>query len=223
MTFKITIEVDGQSEEQLAPLVAKALQRLPPAHQAPAAPPLLPADSTAAQNALLLQQRVVQLAKENRLLAAQLARQNALTIDSRQGAMQPSLARPPALPARHRSSKQIHKRLQMAQLKNKVIALSAQLWRSLVWCAFGNERLLLFLLLCAAVTTPLLLAPLVTNRLWPAPEFVESSGTPPGDAAEDTAVEENPKPTDHQQTTTPPSPAASKAGSHPPPPPAFAQ
>ena len=213
MTFKITIEVDGQSEEQLAPLVAKALQRLPPAHQAPAAPPLLPADSTAAQNALLLQQRVVQLAQENRLLAAQLARQNALTIDSRQGAMQPSPARPPALPARRASE-----RLPIAQLQRRATSRSAQLWRALVWCTFGNERLLLFLLLCAAVTTPLVLAPVITNRLWPTPEFVESSGTPPGDAAEEPAPT-----TEDQPTTTPPGPATSKAGSHPPPPPAFAQ
>lgn len=214
MTLKITIEVDGQSEEQLAPLVAKALKHLPPTHQVPAPPPLLPADRAAAQNALLLQQRVVQLAQENRLLTAQLARQNALTIDSSAGATQPSPTSPPALPARRRPSG----RFQMTQLKNRAIALSAQLWRSLVWCAFGNERLLLFLLLCAAVTTPLVLAPVITNRLWPAPEFVESSGTPPGDAAE------APDPTtENQPTTTPPSPATSKAGSHPPPPPAFAQ
>ena len=241
MSLKVTFEVDGQTEQQIAPVVARWVARHPEwigdgtQEPAPAQPQVR---DFRHDNAALLQQHIQQLTAQNKLLQQQVSYSQRLLA----GAAKPKAMLPPAadskqvvtdsavavsdvkneqsavppLPAQYRTNRST---VVFQRLGRSLGRMPSRLWRSLIWLCFGSEWLLLFLLLSGGTYGILSVAPVLSNRLWPQPEFVESDDGP-GDAAEptDESVEEENAPTSAQ-----PAPPTSKAGSHPAPPPAFQQ
>lgn len=244
MSLKVTVEVDGQSEQQLAPVIGQMMARHSKGLDAPEnnAEPTEMRDFYLDQSALLQQvqqlvaqnQRLqVQLTQSQRLLAGtpaakaflpspeQSARSPATSGSAADSAaaLEPTTTAPP-LPAQYQTG---HIILRLSRLQKLLVKLPAQLWRKLVWISFGQEWLLVFLLLCSGLSGTWAIALKITKQLKATPEFVESADDGPGESAptkrEESAAVENPA------ETAPPSSLAAptnKAGSHPAPPPAFA-
>lgn len=240
MSLKITVEVDGQSEQQLAPgmgqWVARHSEWLKAQGKA-AAPP----DSSGfyRKNSALLQQQIQQLMAQNQRLQEQVSQSQRLlagipdpkallpqAADANRALTASAVAVsrddskvPPPLPAQYQSGKAAITRY---RLKHSLVRLPLSLWRLLIWVAFGKEWLLLFLLFCGGMYGTLTLAPRIAERLWPPPEFVDSADDAPGTVMTPKPQTASPEPEKAPATAQPVSPT-SKAGSHPPPPPAFQQ
>ena len=246
MSLKITVEVDGQTEQQLTPVIGQLVARHPEwlVTQKPA-PEQPHSRDFYHDNSALLQQHIQQLTEQNKLLQAQVsysqrllegvpqakallprAAERAITapaVSASPNEKEPSA--PPPLPTQYQSgSGDI-----LYRIRRSLVEMPARLWQALVWLAFGKEWLLLFLLLCGGTYGALTVAPKLAHRLWPQPEFVDSAGvgsaeSGPGDIAtpepENSNQQEKAPPA--SKPTASPSPT-SKAGSHPPPPPAFEQ
>ena len=243
MSLKVTFEVDGQTEQQIAPVVAQWVARHPEwigdgaQEPAPAQPQ---ARDFRHDNAALLQQHIQQLTAQNKLLQQQVSYSQRLLA----GAAKPKAMLPPAadskqvvrdsavvtvsngrdeqraappLPAQYRTSRST---VVFQRLRRSLGRMPSRLWRSLIWLCFGNEWLLIFLLLSGGTYGTLSIAPVLSNKLWPQPEFVESDDGP-GNAAEPIGTSSEAK--ENAPATSPPASPTSKAGSHPAPPPAFQQ
>ena len=253
MSLKITIEVDGQTEQQLAPLVSQLAARPPrwsgmadeDASNLSDDRPVTRDDSSA-----LLQQHIQQLTAQNQQLQTLLSNSQRLLAgtptakalaqasDSTQPISDKGLAKdtsasssppsePPVLPMQYQMR---HRHLAAWRMGRSLSKLPAQLWRTLRWRSPKTKRLLLFLLMCGFTYALLAEIPRLQEQFWPTPEFVDSNGSGPGDAApaksdsEPEVIQPNrpPAQTSPSSSTSPSSPT-SKAGSHPPPPPAFQQ
>ncbi|MEL7328540.1 MAG: hypothetical protein AAF171_02020 [Cyanobacteria bacterium P01_A01_bin.116] len=248
MSLKITVEVDGQIEQQIAPTIAQFIARHPEWASVQTSPDALtPSPDVYAENLALLQAHIQQLMAQNELLKMQVrqsqqplegerARPKALAPQA--ATFQRAVSAPtvavssdasdlPLLPVQYQWSKGASLRY---RLKHSAMRLPARLWQTLVWLAFGKEWLLLFLLAYSGVSGTLLVAPLLADRFGDHfgkhSEFVDSAGEGPG-AAATPATAPTPEANSQQQhegaSATQPVSPASKAGSHPPPPPAFQQ
>lgn len=232
MSLKITVEVDCQSEQQLAPVLGQWV-----AHhsewlgaQNDVSAPTYSSDFYH-ENAALLQQQIQQLMAQNKLLQEQVSQsqrllagapqpyalpqaddsQRALTASAVAASYDESEAPPLPMQYQLTQGEMLRDRFQRA------LHLPAKLWQTLIWLAFGKKWLLLLLLLCSGMSSTFILA----SRLWPPPEFIDSSGGSPGTVVTPEPMPKSPEP----EETAPAQPAlpTSKAGSHPPPPPAFQQ
>jgi hypothetical protein len=234
MSLKITIEVDGQTEQQLAPVIGQFVARHPQglgigANASEVNQPL----SLAHDNPALLQQQIQQLTAQNQLLQAQVNHSQRLlagvlpaallsqAADSQQAVTASALTvspseTPPLLPVRYQSDTRLRYRL-----RRSLVGLPKRLWQALLWLALGREWLWLFLLLCGGMYGTLSLAPRLADHLWPPPEFVDSAGDTPGETVTPEPAPEQPE--EKAPNPAPPASPTSKAGSHPPPPPAFQQ
>lgn len=245
MSLKVTIEVNGQTEQQLTPVIGQVLARYSrglDAQENTAEPTqvhrVFPDQSALLQQVQQLvtqnQMLQVQLSQSQRLLAGapaakafllpaeQSVRSHAASKDTASHGVDtrdPKTTAPP-LPAQYQTGRST---VIAGRIRRSLVKLPAQLWRSLIWCSFGQEWLLVFLLLCGGLYGAWTIGFKLTQRFIAVPEFVESADDGPGDTAapENAAgkVEENP--TESAQPQSPPPSPTSKAGSHPPPPPAF--
>ena len=243
MSLKITIEVDGQTEQQLAPVIEQLATYLP-AHASPEM-----GSSTQAhyhKNAALLQQQIQQLVAQNQLLKAQSTppqpRLAAAASTSNSAIPAPLDAQPPALPVQYQPTPRGRTRYQLQRAAQRlgqccgprtVQRTGQRLWQAVVWLSFGKTWLAGLLLFGGGLYGTLKLAPKLADRLASPPEFVDTTESGPGDvvtpepAAAPAAAPAAPSPeapasspADSSSSTPAPAPA-SKAGSHPPPPPAF--
>ena len=233
MSLKITIEVDGQTEQQLAPVIEQLATYLP-AHASPEMGPLTQAHYH--ENAALLQQQIQQLVTQNQLLKAQSTppqpRLAAAASTSNSAIPAPLDAQPPALPVQYQPTPRGRTRYQLQRAAQRLGQCLCAYSRH-----FGKAWLAVLLLFGGGLYGTLKLAPKLADRLASPPEFVDTTESGPGDvvtpepaAAPATApAAPSPEapassPADSSPTdssSTPPSTPASKAGSHPPPPPAF--
>lgn len=233
MSLKITVEVDGQSEHQFAPVMGQWVARHSESlvTQDDVSTPTYSSDFYH-ENAALLQQQIQQLMAQNKLLQEQVSQSQRLLVsapqpyallqadDSQRAIAAPAAAvshdesEAPPLPMQYQLTQGEVLRDRFQRL---AIQLPARLWQTLIWLAFGKKWLLLFLLLCSGMSSTFILA----SRLWPPPEFIDSSGGSPGTVVTPEPMPKSPEP----EETAPAQPAlpTSKAGSHPPPPPAFQQ
>lgn len=227
MSLKITIEVDGKSEQQLAP----ALNRLANVQGERTPQPFFH------ENTALMLQQVQQLMKQNQLLQAQVSCQMSKQLPStglaakalRSASGESNRALPvqvmppenasgskrPRLPAQYQLS---HTQQLMYRAKCCALFLPRQLWQGLVWMAFGKVWLALALLLGSGLLGALHIAPMISKRFPPprsmatppasrspaAQSFKEGPGqtvpstdTPPGD------VDINPPDQTRAQTASP--------------------
>ena len=236
MSLKITIEVDGQTEQQLAPVIEQLAAYLP-AHASPER-----GSSTQAhyhENAALLQQQIQQLVAQNQLLKAQSSypqpRLAAAASTSNSAIPIPLDVQPPALPVQYQATPRDRTRYQLQRVARFLGQRTGQrLWQAVVWLSFGKTWLAVLLLFGGGLYGTLKLAPKLADRLASPPEFVDTTiESGPGDvvtpepAAAPAAAPAAPSPeapasspADSSSSTPAPAPA-SKAGSHPPPPPAF--
>ena len=241
MSLKVTIEVNGQTEQQLTPVIGQVLARYSrglDAQESNAEPTQMhrvyPDQSALLQQVQQLvtqnQMLQVQLSQSQRLLAGVPAakaflptpKQTASSSDPSTVAVSHSAdaSEPrttvPALPARYQTGRStlIRSRLQRSP---------AQLWRSLVWLSFGQEWLLLLLLLGGGLYGAWAIGFNFAERFIVVPEFVESADDGPGDTAapKNGASKADETSTDTAPSQSSPASPTSKAGSHPPPPPAF--
>jgi hypothetical protein len=234
MSLKITVEVDGQSEQQLAPLIAQWAARHPEwlgQSVQQSAPELSASRDFYHENSALLQQQIQQLMVRNQRLEAQVANSQRLLAGvppaialpssepsaSTAGNALEAASQPPLLPERYQPSKGA---LLRHWLMQPLQGTAHRLGRLVAWAWLGRQWLLIFLLLCGGMTSVLLIAPVISERLWP--EFVESEEGGPGATTAKPKGEDAPKP-DKKKDLAPPALPTSKAGSHPPPPPAFQQ
>ena len=234
MSCKITIELDGQTEQALIPAIRQAARHYPALF---AAEGTTPGEGLYVENATRLQQQVQQLMVQNRLLQAQLSsEQKALPsgttlqalpqIEAAAAHSRPHSQQQPELPARYRTGRRSK---HVYRLKQAAGMMASRSWRLLVWICVGKEWLLIFLLLSGALFGALALVPKIEQQLLlRSPEFMDSSGDGPGvvHPTEQTNRQTNRQPEvtpnePHAPETTLPADPASKAGSHPPPPPAF--
>lgn len=248
MSLKITIEVDGQTEQQLTPVIGQLVARHPEWLSAqPSAPEETHSRDFYHDNSVVLQQHIQQLTEQNKLLQAQVSysqrllagvpqvkallpgaansRQTTPAVSASDDDNEPSA--PPPLPIQYQS---VSGEIALHQLRRSLLKLPARLWQALVWLAFGKEWLVLFLLLCGGTYGALTVAPKLAHRLWPPPEFVDSAGVGSAESGPGDIVTPEPESPDPKEKAPPtPKPTAStsspsptsKAGSHPPPPPAF--
>ena len=243
MSLKITVEVDGQSEQQMMPVVAQfvAWQSAQSKAQAFAEET---ADSSSSRlssrldcdlgSSALLQQQIHLLAQQNQLLQAQLGQHQQQLL----AGVPAAKALPQALPAASVLSAEVAieadtpspiastpPRLPAQYQMSKGIGDRHRLgrWLRRRWRqrAAYQRRLLLFLLLCGLAYGALSWLPQLVEQLWETPEFVESADSGPGSTTTAPESQQN-NPPKNVQPTAPSSPT-SKAGSHPPPPPAFEQ
>ena len=244
MSLKITIEVDGQTEQQLAPVIEQLATYLP-AHASPER-----GSSTQAhyhENAALLQQQIQQLVAQNQLLKAQSSypQPRLAAAASTSNSAIPVLLdmQPPALPVQYQATPRGRTRYQLQRAAQRlgqccgprtVQRTGQRLWQAVVWLSFGKTWLAVLLLFGGGLYGTLKLAPKLADRLASPPEFVDTTTeSGPGDvvtpepAAAPAAAPAAPSPeapasspADSSSSTPAPAPA-SKAGSHPPPPPAF--
>jgi hypothetical protein len=241
MSLKITVEVDGQSEQQLAPLLAQVVTCHPEwfGMDRPAKPPEPSSRDFYHDNSVLLLQLVQQLTAQNELLQAQVTHSQRLlagvppakalspaATDSQRAGTASAVAAatasneaPPLLPVQYQLNRG---EFSLYRFKRLAEQLPARLWQTLIWLTLGREWLLLFLLMCGGMYGVLSIAPKLAD-LWPAPEFVDSAGSAPGDAVAPERREK--KEASKESASSAPQPAlpSSKAGTHPPPPPAFRQ
>ena len=247
MSLKITVEVDGQSEQQMMPIVAQFVAWQSAQSKAQTDVEDKPADGRSHElgdrlgfyhdDSALLQQHIQQLAQQNRLLQAQLS-QNQLA-----GAPA-AKALPPAQPSASTLSAEVTVEADApasppmstppmlpAQYRTgKGVRVRRRLgrWLRSRWrqAAPHQQRLLLFLMICGLTYGVLSRLPLLVEQLWRTPEFVDSAKRLPGDVATpDSQQNGQPKESETDAPAQPKAPASptSKAGSHPPPPPAFQQ
>ena len=227
MSLKITIEVDGQTEQQLAPIVGQLAARYPDLlatenAQVPAA--TNPTEqSFYHENAALLQQQIQQLVAQNQLLKAQSTppqpRLAAAASTSNSAIPAPLDMQPPALPVQYQPTPRDRTRYQLQRAAQRLGQCLGAYSRH-----FGKAWLAVLLLFGGGLYGTLKLAPKLADWLASPPEFVDTTESSPGDVV--TPEPANPPasaPADSSPTdsSTPPSTPASKAGSHPPPPPAF--
>ena len=213
MSLKITVEVDGQTEQQIAPVVAPFIARLAMRHpewtqvdKRGRSPGQVQVRDFHHDNPALLQQHIQQLTAQNKLLQQQVSQNQRLLA----GAAPPKVLPPgavaqqavtdstvatsghkeeqslaPMLPAQYRVGRSA---MVLPRLRRSLGRTPMRLWRSFIWLV-TNEWLLLFLLLCGGTYGVLTIAPWISNQLWPPPEFVDSAKEGPGGTAE-------PEPTD---------------------------
>ena len=233
MSLKITVEVDGQSEQQLVPVMGQWVARHSEwlkAQNTVSAP--TDASDFYRENAALLQQQIQQLMAQNKLLQQQVSQSQRLLggapqpyalplAEDAQRAIAASAVAPsydeseaPPLPMQYQLTQGEVLRERFQRLAKQ---LPARLWQTLIWLAFGKKWLLLLLLFCSGMSSAFILA----SRLWPPPEFIDSAGGSPGTVVTPEPMPASPEPEaiEPAQPTSP----TSKAGSHPPPPPAFQQ
>lgn len=258
MSLKITVEIDGKTEQQVAPVIGQIVAHYPGLLSGAADGPVSK-QAIYHENPAHLQQQIQQLAAQNKLLQMQAAGsqkmlegrlpapalpaalvQSAASQEERwpSGYLKqvvstsaepaPGTAKPtsqtPALPTQYRPGKGA---VALYLLKRSVSVTRRRLWQLLTWISFGKEWLAVFLLLSAGSYAALKVAPKLADKFQTQPEFVDSAGDWPGEAASEPASEPAPDEPGSQagdesaepaQTAPPPS---SKAGSHPAPPPAF--
>ena len=234
MSLKITIEVDGQTEQQLAPIVGQLAARYPDLlatenAQVPAA--TNPTEqSFYHENAALLQQQIQQLVAQNQLLKAQSTppqpRLAAAASTSNSAVPIPLDVQPPALPVQYQATPRDRTRYQLQRAAQRLGQCLGAYSRH-----FGKTWLAVLLLFGGGLYGTLKLAPKLADRLASPPEFVDTTESGPGDvvtpapAAPPAAAPAAPSPeapvSSPTDSSTPPPTPASKAGSHPPPPPAF--
>lgn len=255
MGFKITLEVDGQTEQQLAPIVSRIMALHPELRSEGAGNPVRPNHSFYHENSALLQQHVQQLTHQNKLLQEQLSysqrllagapaskalpAQIAVPVDQQQNTslvnettVRTASVSPP-LPARYQRRSNIRS---LEQMKRPFKATAQGFGKLLLWTWQGKGWPLIFLLMSGMMYGSLSVAPLIANRLWKPPEFVDSPKSGPGDtvsptnSASDKTAETEGKRGSTGSSANPsgeaihhPATPASKAGSHSPPPPAFQQ
>jgi hypothetical protein len=193
MSLKITVEVDGQSEQQLAPLLAQAVTCHPEwfGLDTPAKPPELNLRDFYHDNSALLQQHIQQLTAQNKLLQAQVTHSQRLlagvpqakalspaATDSRRAvtasavvAAPGSNEAPPLLPVQYQLNRA---ELSLYRLKRLANQLPTRLWQALIGLTLGREWLLLFLLMCGGMYGALRVAPKLAD-LWPPAEFCRFS------------------------------------------------
>jgi hypothetical protein len=232
MSLKITVEVDGQSEQQLAPVIAQFVASHPE-WLGLATPVRAPEPSPREfynHNSALLQEQIQQLMAQNQQLQAQVASSQRLlagvpsapalsfsaplvpTTDSAQD------TQPPLLPERYQPSKGSMLR---HWLRAPVQATAHRLGRLASWAWRGREWLLIFLLLCGGMTGVLRIAPVIGELFHP--EFIDSKdGGPGATKTAKPAAESAPKEEQEKDPVLPALPTR-KAGSYPAPPPAFQQ
>ena len=121
MSLKITIEVDGQTEQQLAPVIEQLAAYLP-AHASPEM-----GSSTQAhyhENAALLQQQIQQLVAQNQLLKAQSSypqpRLAAAASTSNSAIPIPLDVQPPALPVQYQATPRDRTRYQLQRVAQRL-------------------------------------------------------------------------------------------------------
>ena len=236
MSLKITIEVDGQTEQQLAPIIGQLAARYPGLlatenAQVPAA--TNPTEqSFYHENAALLQQQIQQLVTQNQLLKAQSTppqpRLAAAASTSNSAIPIPLDVQPPALPVQYQPTPRGRTRYQLQRVARFLGQRTGQrLWQAVVWLSFGKAWLAGLLLFGGGLYGTLKFAPKLADRLASPPEFVDTTESGPGDVVTPEPADrpaapspEAPASSPTDSSTPPPTPA-SKAGSHPPPPPAF--
>ena len=237
MSLRITVEVDGQSEQQLVPVmgqwVARHSEWLKAQNNVSA-----PTDTSDfyRENAALLQQQIQQLMAQNKLLQQQVSQSQRLLAGAPQpyalpqaddsqraiaaSAVAPSddeSEAPPLLPVQYQLTQGEMLQGRFQRWAVQLPQLPARLWKTLIWLAFGKKWLLLLLLFCSGMSSAFILA----SRLWPPPEFIDSAGDHPGTVVTPEPTPASPEP--EAAAPTQPTSPTSKAGSHPPPPPAFQQ
>ena len=253
MSLKITVEVDGQSEQQMMPIVAQFVAWQSAQSKAQTDVEDKPADGRSHElgdrlgfyhdNSALLQQHIQQLAQQNRLLQAQLS-QNQSQQQQRLAGAPAAKALPPAEPSASTLSAEVTVEADApasppmstppmlpAQYRTgKGVRVRRRLgrWLRSRWrqAAPHQQRLLLFLMMCGLTYGVLSRLPRLVEQLWRTPEFVDSAKRLPGDVATpDSQQNGQPKESETDAPAQPKAPASptSKAGSHPPPPPAFQQ
>jgi hypothetical protein len=230
MSLKITVEVDGQSEQQLAPVIAQFVASHPEwlGLGTPVRAPEPSPREFYNHNSALLQEQIQQLMAQNQQLQVQVANSQRLLAgvppapalhfsvplppaDERAQDIQP-----PLLPERYQPIKGFMLR---HWLRVPVQAAAHRLGRLVAWAWLGKEWLLIFLLLCGGMTGVLMIAPVIDERLRP--EFIDSKdGGPGATKTAKPAAESAPKEEKEKDPVLPASPTR-KAGSYPPPPPAF--
>lgn len=225
MSLKITLEVDGQTEQQLAPLVSRWV--VPPPEQ-PNSQEVVPPthlNNVYSDNSAL-RQKIQQLVAQNQLLQAQLNDRQQRFACAPEGQKQlPSTGSRSYKRSSQKSTRSEYREIDSAAPPLPVqyrTARSSRLGRSLgqlsIWLRHQAKSrwkgLLLFLLLCAGMYGALSISSKFIGQAPP-----EFAGEEPGEAI-DPASGEGPK---TEQPALPPLPPTSKAGSHPPPPPAFEQ
>ena len=212
MSLKITLELNGQSEQQFAPVVGSLAARYPellgnsaPETVAtPATPNLYHENPALLQQAA--QQQIQQLAAQNRQLQAQVAYgQQRLAAARPQAQLNPasSPARSPAgnppqakdshragtaaptLPAQYQAQQRAIALWRCRKLCRTLAAPPVWLWRGLRRIAPSRTHMewgLLFLLLCGGVYGTVEFAPRLASWLFPRPEFSEATDGSPGEA-----------------------------------------
>ena len=226
MSLKITVEVDGQTEQQLAPLVSQwALRSSSEQVAGPAlAHPPFASPSIGycySDNSALLQQQIQQLVAQNQLLQAQLSQQRLIESAPGDRLLSQKSSSPAQLPAaqsERESSSAVpllpiqYRTARRSRFGRSLGPLMLRLWHSarVRWKGF-----LLFCLLSVGIYGALGLTSKLAEQT-PAPEF---TGEGPGEAISPTGSEAQETEPPAQSSTSP----TSKAGSHPPPPPAFEQ
>lgn len=213
MSLKITIEVDGTSEQQIAPTLGHTLTQFTrtSSHAAHLPSPKNPQANLTHENTAALQQAIRQLVLQNQQLQAQAYAQQQLApahqlpaAAQKAPAAQPN--RRPPLPHQYQPSKP---QIALRWLQQTAIAPLRWLWTS-------KGLVLLFIAMSGGVYGTVMAAPKVSRFLWPAPEFTESNGEKPG------ATQSVSKATEPASAPKPaPDTPTSKAGSNPPPPAAF--
>ena len=246
MSLKVTIELNGQTEQQLTPVIGQVLARYSSgvnAQENTAEP--TQSHRVYPDQSALLQQQIQQLVTQNQMLQVQLSQSqrrlasvpaakaflpapeqsgrspatSAGTLSRSAGTHQSKTGAPP-LPAQYQTGSS---KFVFGRIKRSLGKLPVWLWCKLVRLSFGQERLLVFLLLCGGLYGAWTIGFKLTEQFIAIPEFVESADDGPGDTAapENGAGTEKDSPADTAPPQTSPAPSTSKAGSHPPPPPAF--
>lgn len=249
MSLKITVELDGQTEQQIAPVVARWVANHPEwigvgadADDRRRSPAQLQGQPFHHDNSALLQQHIQRLANQNKLLQEQLSYSQRLLAGVPSAKALPAAeqakatgsttertqrAHPtPTLPVQYRHS---HRSGALYQIQRPFRATARGCGRSLVWLWRQKGWLLIFLLMSGMMYGVLAVAPIIADLLWKPPELVESPDSSPGNTANSEPPTETPEqsapPTNQsgEAANNPPIAPTSKAGSHPPPPPAFQQ
>ena len=224
MSLKITIEVDGQTEQQLAPIVGQLATRYPDLlatenAQVPAATNPTK-QSFYHENAALLQQQIQQLVAQNQLLKAQSTppqpRLAAAASTSNSAIPIPLDVQPPALPVQYQATPRDRTRYQLQRAAQRLgqclgqclsQRMGQRLWQAVVWLSFGKTWLAVLLLFGGGLYGTLKLAPKLADRLASPPEFVDTTTeSGPGDVV-------TPEPADPPAAPSPEAPASAPASS----------
>ena len=214
MSLKITIEVDGQTEQQLAPVIEQLAAYLP-AHASPEMGSS--AQTHYHENAALLQQQIQQLVAQNQLLKAQSSppqpRLAAAASTSNSAIPAPLDVQPPALPVQYQATPRDRTRYQLQRVARFLGQRTGhRLWQAVVWLSFGKTWLAVLLLFGGGLYGTLKLAPKLADRLASPPEFVDTTESGPGDVV---TPEPAAAPAAAPAAPSPEAPASSPADSSP--------